>query len=264
MKTPDAPRTEPDAVPELTTSRLSVYLHCLKDLTAAGIRTVSSEALARRFRLNAAQIRKDLAHFGEFGTRGVGYSVPDLKRTLRHILGLDQPIKVGVVGAGNLGLALADYPGFRQDGFDIVALFDRARSKVGKRSRGGVPICHVRQLKSVVRREGIRIGVVAVPAKVAQSVTDLLVAAGVRAILSFSPGTLAAPPGVKLRSVDLSVSLATLSYYLGKDRAPAHAIEQPSQRKPSRAPKTPSSATTSESPISRPLPRRRGGPRPHG
>src|SRR5512139_2533214 len=111
---PDAPRTEPDAVSELTTNRLSVYLHCLKGLEAAGTRTISSEAFARRFHLNAAQIRKDLAHFGEFGVRGVGYSVPELKRTLRHILGLDQPIKVGVVGAGNLGLALADYPGFRQ------------------------------------------------------------------------------------------------------------------------------------------------------
>ena len=284
MKTPDGPRTEPDAVPELTTNRLSVYLHCLKAVEAAGIRTISSEALARRFHLNAAQIRKDLAHFGEFGIRGVGYSVRDLKQTLRHILGLEQPIKVGVVGAGNLGLALADYPGFRQDGFDIVALFDRAPSKVGKRSRGGVPICHVRQLKSVVRHEGIRVGVVAVPATVAQLVTDLLVGAGVRAILSFSPGTLAAPPGVKVRSVDLSVSLATLSYYLGKNQASASA-QPPVQRKRSRAPKTPSSASTRKpavqahqpdeweagspasqaaGPPSRLVPRRRGRPRPHG
>jgi redox-sensing transcriptional repressor len=285
VKTPDAPRTEPDAVSELTTNRLSVYLHCLKDLETAGIRTISSEALARRFHLNAAQIRKDLAHFGEFGVRGVGYSVPELERTLRHILGLDQPIKVGVVGAGNLGLALADYPGFRQDGFDIVALFDRVPSKVGRRSRGGVPICHVRQLKSVVRREGIRVGVVAVPASVAQPVTDLLVRAGVRAILSFSPGTLAAPPGVKLCSVDLSVSLASLSYHLGKKQASADRAQPTVQRKRSRARKTPSSVHTRESPVqalqpgawesgspasqaarpsSRPVPRGRGRPHPHG
>jgi redox-sensing transcriptional repressor len=257
-------------VSELTTNRLSVYLHCLKDLEAAEVRTISSEELARRFHLNAAQIRKDLANFGEFGVRGVGYSVPELKRTLRHILGLDQPIKVGVVGAGNLGLALADYPGFRQDGFDIVALFDREPSKVGKRSRGGVPICDIRQLKSVVRREGIRLGVVAVPASVAQSVTDLLARAGVRAILSFSPGTLAAPPGVKVRSVDLSVSLASLSFYLGKNQASADKAQPTVRRKPSRARKTPSSvhARGLPAPSSRsgahPVSRRRGRPRPHG
>jgi redox-sensing transcriptional repressor len=248
MKTPDAPRAEPDAVSELTTNRLSVYLHCLKNLEAASTRTISSEGLARRFHLNAAQIRKDLAHFGEFGVRGVGYSVTELKENLRRILGLNQPIKVGVVGAGNLGLALADYPGFRQDGFDIVALFDRAPAKAGRRSRGGVPICHVRQLKSVVRRQRIRVGVVAVPASVAQRVTDLLVRAGVRAILSFSPGTLTVPPGVKLLSVDLSVSLTSLSYYLGKNEASADRRQSTVQRKRSGAPKTPSSADTRQSP----------------
>lgn len=285
MKTPGAPEMEPDAVSELTTNRLSVYLHCLKDLEAAGIRTVSSDALARRFHLNAAQIRKDLAHFGEFGVRGVGYSVTELKQNVRRILGLDQPIRVGVVGAGNLGLALADYPGFRQDGFHVVALFDRAPAKVGKRSRGGVPICHVRRLKSVVRRERIRVGVVSVPARAAQKVTDLLARAGVRAILSFSPGMLAAPPGVKLRSVDLSVSLASLSYYLGKSEVSAGRGQPTVQRKRSGAPKTTSSASTRRSPAraprrrarkagsptpraerapSRPVPRRRGRPRPHG
>ena len=109
---------------ELTTNRLSVYLRCLNALDDAGVRTISSQALAEQFRLNAAQIRKDLAYFGEFGVRGVGYYVRDLKRHLRQILGLDRKLRVAIIGAGNLGLALADYPGFRQEGFEICALFD--------------------------------------------------------------------------------------------------------------------------------------------
>src|SRR5213079_3499156 len=130
----------PDQVSELTTNRLSVYLRCLNTLDDAGVRTISSQALAEQFHLNAAQIRKDIAHFGEFGVRGVGYYVRDLKRHLRQILGLDQKLRVAIMGAGNLGLALADYPGFRQEGFEISALFDNLREKVGQQSRGGVPI----------------------------------------------------------------------------------------------------------------------------
>jgi redox-sensing transcriptional repressor len=113
-----------DQVSELTTNRLSVYLRCLNLLEGAGVRTISSQSLAEQFHLNAAQIRKDLANFGEFGVRGVGYYVRDLKRHLRKILGLDRKLRVAIVGAGNLGLALADYPGFRQEGFEISALFD--------------------------------------------------------------------------------------------------------------------------------------------
>ena len=135
---PSAKRRPPtEQVSDLIASRLSVYLRCLSLLDDAGVATVSSSALAHQFHLNAAQIRKDLAYFGEFGVRGVGYSVPDLKRHLRSILGLDQRISVGIVGAGNLGLALADYPGFEQEGFTIVALFDTLAEKVGQQSRGG-------------------------------------------------------------------------------------------------------------------------------
>ena len=113
-----------DQVSELTTNRLSVYLRCLNTLEEAGVRAISSQALDEQFHLNAAQIRKDLAYFGEFGVRGVGYYVRDLKRHLRQILGLDRNLRVAIIGAGNLGLALADYPGFRQEGFEILALFD--------------------------------------------------------------------------------------------------------------------------------------------
>src|SRR4051812_11291976 len=134
------PRVLAEPVSELTTNRLSVYLRCLSTLEDAGVRTISSQALAEQFHLNAAQIRKDLAYFGEFGVRGVGYYVRDLKRHLRQILGLDRRLRVAIMGAGNLGLALADYAGFRNEGFEISALFDNLREKVGQQSRGGVPI----------------------------------------------------------------------------------------------------------------------------
>jgi redox-sensing transcriptional repressor len=205
-----------DQVSELTTNRLSVYLRCLNVLDGAGVRTISSQSLAEQFRLNAAQIRKDLAYFGEFGVRGVGYYVRDLKRHLRQILGLDKKLRVAIMGAGNLGLALADYPGFRQEGFEIAALFDNLREKVGQQSRGGVPIHDVHDLRKLARRDSIRIAVIAVPAPAAQHVLDLVVAAGIKAVLNFSPGTLQAPPEVKLKSVDLTVSLESLSFFLAQ------------------------------------------------
>jgi redox-sensing transcriptional repressor len=205
-----------DQVSELTTNRLSVYLRCLNQLEAAGVETISSQALAEQFHLNAAQIRKDLAYFGEFGVRGVGYYVKDLKRHLRQILGLDRKLRVAVMGAGNLGLALADYPGFRREGFEIVALFDIADTKIGDESRSGVPIFDIRELKRIVRKEHVDIVVIAVPADSAQPVLDQVVAAGIRAVLNFSPGALKVPPGVRLRSVDLTVSLESLSFYLAR------------------------------------------------
>jgi redox-sensing transcriptional repressor len=205
-----------EQVSELTTNRLSVYLRCLNLLDGAGVRTMSSQALAEQFHLNAAQIRKDLAYFGEFGVRGVGYYVRDLKRHLRQILGLDQKLHVAIMGAGNLGLALADYPGFRQEGFQISALFDVLREKVGQQSRGGVPIHDIHDLKKISRRDGIRIAVIAVPAPSAQHVLNLVVAAGIKAVLNFSPGTLEVPPDVKLKSVDLTVSLESLSFFLAQ------------------------------------------------
>jgi redox-sensing transcriptional repressor len=213
-----APRARPglDQVSELTTNRLSVYLRCLNQLEGAGVRTISSQALAEQFHLNAAQIRKDLAYFGEFGVRGVGYYVRDLRRHLRQILGLDRKLRVAIMGAGNLGLALADYPGFRQEGFQIAALFDNLSAKVGQQSRGGVPIHDIHDLKRLARRDGISIAVIAVPAESAQRVVDLVVASGIKAILNFSPGALQVPPGVKLKSVDLTVSLESLSFYLAR------------------------------------------------
>ena len=206
---------------ELTAGRLSVYLRCLNVLDAAGVKTISSKALAERFQLNAAQIRKDLAYFGEFGIRGVGYYVKELKRHLRMILGLDRTVRVAILGAGNLGLALADYPGFRQEGFAIVALFDAERSKIGRRSKGGVRIHDISEFRKLVRRDQIDIAVVAVPADSAQGVVNTAAAAGVRAVLNFSPGTIKVPPGVKLKNVDLTVSLESLSFFLARGESDA-------------------------------------------
>ena len=214
-------RDSAESVSELTTNRLSVYLRCLNVLDAAGVRTVSSQALAEQFHLNAAQIRKDLAYFGEFGVRGVGYYVKELRRHLRQILGIDRGVCVAIMGAGNLGLALADYPGFREEGFEIVAMFDTAREKIGHRSRAGVPIYDVSELRKVVRRERIRIAVIAVPAGGAQAVVNTVVTAGIKAVLNFSPGTIKVPDSVKLKNMDLTVSLESLSFFL------AHGEETP-------------------------------------
>jgi redox-sensing transcriptional repressor len=215
------PKDGLEPVSELTTNRLSVYLRCLNALDAEGVKTVSSQALAEQFHLNAAQIRKDLANFGEFGVRGVGYYVKELRSHLRQILGVDRRIRVAIMGAGNLGLALADYAGFRDEGFEIAALFDTQREKIGQRSRGGVPILDVRTFRRTVKRERIAIAVIAVPAASAATVLKEVVDAGIKAVLNFSPGALKVPPDVKVKSVDLTVSLESLSFFLAHGQTDA-------------------------------------------
>ncbi len=202
------------AVSESTATRLSVYLRCVALLETEGIAHVSSQALARRFDLNSAQIRKDLATFGEFGVRGVGYEVPVLLRHLRSILGLDQTRRVAIVGAGHLGQALADYRGFQSGGFEIAALFDNDPSKVGTKTRTGVLVHDVVRLSEVVSRRRIQIGMITVPASAASAVARRCVEAGLKAILNFAPARLNAPPGIRLKNVDLKINLETLSFYI--------------------------------------------------
>src|SRR5215208_4360504 len=210
-------RMKSEKISELTTSRLSVYLRCLNLLAAAGIKTISSQALADQFRLNSAQIRKDLAHFGEFGTRGVGYSVGELRRHLTQILGLDRAHRVGIVGAGNLGTALANYNGFRESNFEVVALFDNDRAKIGRKVGAAETQVHdVRRLARVVRECDIDVAVIAVPARVAQRVLNQVMSAGVKAVLNFAPVRLHARLGVKVKTVDLTISLESLSYFLAR------------------------------------------------
>jgi redox-sensing transcriptional repressor len=209
-------RAAPDreAVSELTTGRLSVYLRCLTFLESIEQETVSSHELADRFHLNSAQIRKDLACFGEFGTRGVGYNVARLKETLTRTLGLDRVRNVIIVGAGNLGMALADYRGFNSNGFHIVGMLDIDPEKLGRTSRSGVPVLPWSKLEDTVRSNSVEIGIVAVNAENAQLVHDALVGAGVCAVLNFAPIQIRLRRGVKVKSVDLRINLESLSYYL--------------------------------------------------
>jgi redox-sensing transcriptional repressor len=208
-----------EKISELTTNRLSVYLRCLNELAAAGIKTVSSQELAVQFSLNSAQIRKDLGYFGEFGVRGVGYLVDDLRRHLTKILGLDTAHRVGIVGAGRLGTALANYNGFAKSNFVVVALFDNDAKKI--QPRGGattIPVHDVNKLAKVVREAGIDVVVITVPARAAQRVLNQIMAAGVKAVLNFAPALLKARRGVRVKTVDLSTSLESLSYFLAQPR----------------------------------------------
>lgn len=203
-----------ESISEMTTGRLSVYLRCLTFLESQGQKTVSSHQMATRFHLNSAQIRKDLACFGEFGTRGVGYDVTRLKAQLVETLGIDRTRTVIIVGAGNLGMALADYTGFNTNGFHIVAMVDADPTKTGRESRQGIPVHPWNHLAEIVRRNRVDIGIIAVPAESAQSVYDALADAGVHAVLNFAPVQLRLRPEVKVKSVDLRINLESLSFHL--------------------------------------------------
>ena len=209
-----------EKISELTTNRLSVYLRCLNTLAEAGIKTVSSQSLADQFNLNSAQIRKDLAYFGEFGVRGVGYFVEELRNHITKILGLDTEHRVGIIGAGHLGTALANYNGFTASNFAVVALFDNDRERIGQ-SVGDtrIAIHDVRQIARMVRAERIDVAVIAVPARAAQKVLNQVMSAGVKAVLNFAPARLHARPDVKLKTVDLTISLESLSYFLARPPA---------------------------------------------
>jgi redox-sensing transcriptional repressor len=208
-----------EKISEQTTSRLSVYLRCLNKLAEAGVKTVASQSLADQFHLNSAQIRKDLAQFGEFGTRGVGYSVEELRAHLTSILGLDTPRRVAVVGAGHLGSALANYRGFRASNFTVAALFDEDPKKIGRTvGDSRVKVYDVAQMAHIISEERIDVAVIAVPARAAQGVLNQLMSAGVKAILNFAPARLRARPAVKVKNVDLTTSLESLSYYLTRPR----------------------------------------------
>ena len=209
-------RLPPDGISHLTINRLSIYLRCLQQLETERVATVSSQGLADRFHLNSAQIRKDLAYFGEFGTRGVGYGVSELAEHLVDILGIGTERRVVVVGAGNVGTALAQYSGFNSGGFRIVALLDSDQRKVGKRVPGGLAVESDADLPRIVAERGVQIGVIAVPSEAAQQVFDELVAAGVPAVLNFAPTQLKGHPEAFFRNVDLKINLELLSFYLAQ------------------------------------------------
>ena len=214
-----------EKISELTTNRLSVYLRCLNELIAQDIKTISSDGLAQRFHLNSAQIRKDLAYFGEFGVRGVGYYVEELRDHLTKILGLDKKRRVGIVGAGRLGTALSDYHGFNQSNFDVIALFDADKTKIGQ-TVGEARIYDIQKLDEVVAEKEIDVIILAVPAQYAQSVLEKATKAGVKAILNFAPTPLKVDGNTKLKTVDLTISLESLSYFLGQSAIDANVAER--------------------------------------
>jgi redox-sensing transcriptional repressor len=202
-------------IPEMTVRRLSVYTRSLQQLEEDGVKTISSQELADRFNLNSAQVRKDLAYFGEFGVRGIGYYVSGLKAELQRILGLDREWQVALVGFGNLGSALFHYKGFARQGFRISTIFDEDPAKWGKVVEG-VTIQPMEDLPREAKARNLQIAIVAVPGESAQVVTEKLVAAGIKAILNFAPGRIRAGKDVRLKNVDLAIELETLSFYLAQ------------------------------------------------
>ena len=192
--------------------RLPLYYRALIEMADRTVGTVSSEQLAELAGVNAAKVRKDLSYLGSYGTRGVGYDVDHLVREVSRELGLTRDWPVAIVGLGNLGHALADYRGFGERGFQIVALVDADPAKVGERI-GDLTIEPVEDLDQIVGDRRVAIGVIATPAAAAQDVADRLVAAGVGSILNFAPTVVVVPDEVSLRKVDLAIELQILSFY---------------------------------------------------
>jgi len=213
-------------VPKVVVSRLSLYLRELQRLEAAGQATISSSQLGTLLGFSDAQVRKDLGFFGQFGYPGVGYRCDELIRAMRDILGTNQPWSVAMLGAGNLGQALLGYRGFGRQNFTIVAAFDADPAKVGQVVQG-LRIQPVEELADTVRDQGIRLGMIVVPAQRAQEAADRLVAAGVEGIVNFAPVTLALPPHVQNVGVDLAIELEQLSFAVTSKlaRSPAEPLD---------------------------------------
>jgi redox-sensing transcriptional repressor len=201
-----------DGIPEATVARLPVYLRALYGLAERGISTVASEELAAAAGVNSAKLRKDLSHLGSYGIRGVGYDIDYLVYQVSRTLGLTQDWPVVIVGAGNLGRALANYGGFVSRGFTISAMLDSDTAIVGSKI-ANLTVRHIDELEAVVARHKVAIGVIATPAGSAQAVCDRLVSAGVTSILNFAPLVLSVPEGVDVRKVDLSIELQILTFH---------------------------------------------------
>jgi redox-sensing transcriptional repressor len=200
-------------IADSTVRRLSAYLRFLEDFEGRGLSTISSDELARRCGTTSAQVRKDLSFFGSFGKRGLGYSVPELAGRLREILGLGRQWKVVIIGAGKIGAALAQYRGFKQRGFKILAAYDSSADKVGK-TLEGIAVRDINHLEKDAHKESPDIAVLAVPSENAQAVVDRLVRAGIKAILNFAPTQLQVPSDVTVKTVNMAMELESLSFAL--------------------------------------------------
>lgn len=210
LRSPGAPRGR--RIPQATVARLPLYLRALDELVAERAATVSSEGLAARAGVNAAQLRKDLSHLGSYGTRGVGYDVAYLVHEINRQLGLGEARRVAIVGSGRLGQALGGYGGLPARGFQVVAAFDNDPAKIGI-TVGSVVVDPVSAMSVILAEQRVAIAIVTTPASAAQAVVDTAVEAGVRSILNFAPTTVSVPRGVALRQVDLGIELQILSFY---------------------------------------------------
>ncbi len=200
-------------IPKAVIKRLSLYARALKILSVNRIEKLSSQELGQALGINPAQVRKDLAYFGQFGIPGFGYYVEELRGQIKTILGTDRIVRIALVGVGNLGQALLSYAAFRQEGFIFVAAFDSDKRKVGG-ERNGVPIFHADEMKTRLKELGVDIVILAVPAHAAQAIAETVVEAGIHALLNFVPVRLVVPPQVKVHYVDLTIEIESLSYYL--------------------------------------------------
>lgn len=193
--------------------RLPVYLRCLTQMKQLGFRTISSQQLGKELDFNPAQIRKDLAYFGEFGRKGIGYDVEYLIKKIDQILNLDQPIYVVLVGAGKLGQAISHYNVYRKDNMKIAAIFDHSKDRIGT-SISGITIRPLSDMKEVVDAHNVRIGIITVPDVAAQEVADTMIEAGITAILNFAPVVLRTPEHVRVSNADVTAELHSLAYYV--------------------------------------------------
>ena len=206
-------------IPSITINRLSIYHRCLEKILETEtekeeeFKIISSFKIAEMSGINSAQIRKDLAYFGEFGKRGIGYPLIDLSRELKKILGLDKKWSVIIAGAGNLGKALAKYKGFQKKGFVIKGIFDNNPLKIGKKL-DHIFIYDIKEIEKISQAENINIGILVVPADSAQEVADKMVAGGIKAILNFAPTRILLPSEIIIHNVDLSIEFEMLTYYL--------------------------------------------------
>jgi redox-sensing transcriptional repressor len=200
-------------IPDIVIGRLPVYLRALQHMTQQGRQVTSSQELGERLGISAAQIRKDLSQFGEFGKQGTGYNIEYLANQIKEILQVDRVWDVAIVGAGDIGSALASYNGFNERGFRIVMMFDNSPGKVGQ-EQGNFVVKDSRTLGEEIRAAGIKVAMVAVPAEHAQEVADQLVEAGIQAILNYAPVNLTVPPGVHVQHIDPSIHLQRMTYYL--------------------------------------------------
>jgi len=203
----------PKQIPDIVIGRLPVYLRALQQMAQEGRQVTSSQELGERLGISAAQIRKDLSQFGEFGKQGTGYNIEYLADQVREILNVNKVWAVAIVGAGDIGRALAGYNGFNERGFRIKMIFDNAPSRIGQQ-HGDFTIKDSATMKEEIRAAGIKMAMIAVPAAYAQAVADQLVEAGVKAILNYAPVNLNVPLGVRVQNIDPSIHLQRMTYYL--------------------------------------------------